>query len=208
MIGLFAVLPVLFAPHIFQTLWQPYMVPATLSKTDESFVLQTILGPHQTKCVDNAGSVPRITGVVNGSFTESDQKERLYTVHFVDCMPIHANNYGKTRVYITRRGKLVFDADLEGTVVKTIDVNYDGVDEWVSETGFCNQGNCIQSVIISGICGSQIIEHERFDSAYESHCSALDNEKIVKYTILMASPGEFNYTMIPMQQTKKCDNRD
>lgn len=207
-VSLLSLLPILFAPHLFQVVWQPYMKPVTLSKNDEVFVLRSILGKYQTKCTDYTGSVPEISSVVSGSFTKPNQKEKLYTVHFVDCSPAHYNNYGKTRVYVVRDDKVVFDADSEGVAVKTIDLNYNNWEQWVSEDTVCNQGHCVQSVTIKSIVNGEIIEDHVFDPVYESHCSPIDEEQIVKYTIITALPFEMNYTLVPQPKTKKCDSRD
>jgi hypothetical protein len=209
--GLLAALPVLFAPlNGMVVIYKPYMNPIVPSVVEGSVILSRILGKYQTKCVDGDGSVPHITSVVSGSFTDENKKEKLYTVHFSDCSPTHSNNFGKTRVYIVQDGKVVFNADSDGVVIKTIDSNNDGHDEWVMKTTFCNQGTCVESASLNGICGDQVIEYRKFETVYESNCGGYDDNKMVKYqTIsLLFNVDFFDPVVIPTFETKKCGPKD
>jgi len=214
--GLLAAVSILFAPLTKSesykpvTIYQPYMEPVIPSKIEESVILSKILGKHQVKCTDYNGSVPHVSSIANGSFTEKGRKEQLYTVHFVDCSSAHYNNYGKTRVYIVRNGKIVLDADSEGVVIKVIDVNDDGRDEWVVKTGFCNQGRCVESAQINGLCGTQITDYYKFDTVYDSNCGGIDSVKMVKYQVVIFyfDPQWPAPAVVPLPKTKKCDPRD
>jgi hypothetical protein len=191
--------------------YQPHMEPTSISRSEEPLILQKLLGEHQTKCTDYTGAVPHVTSVINGSFT-SNRKEKLYTIHFVDCSSAHYNNYGKTRVYIVQEGKVVFDAPSEWSVaIKSIDVaGRNGGDQWVMKNAFCNQGVCVESASVNGVGDGQMIEYLKFDSVYESNCGGIDEEKVVKYQTIhfLFSANQFDPVVIPTSETRKCGPKD
>jgi hypothetical protein len=211
-----AALPFLFSPlSPVSLIYQPGMRPVTVSRAESRVILTKFLGTdYQTECPeDRSGVVPEITSVVSGSFTADNLKEKLYTVQFVDCSGPLMIKSGKTRVYVVRDGKVVFDApSKDGAAIKALETDDGGgtSDEWVSWTRTCAHGACEESIAIDTIIGNKVYRYPEFESVYISNCAEHMPDRKVEYKIIeliVVDPDQAP-VYIPGPRTRKCRPQD
>jgi hypothetical protein len=117
--------------------------------------------------------VPTIVSVLHGSFTAPKLKETLYIVSVGECSA--PDELGSYRVVVTRDhdDRIAFVAPYAGTAaVRAINVDGDGVDEWVAISSSCVGGVCTETAAILRAAGLKLTTVKDLGSVYYSTCCA------------------------------------
>jgi len=118
--------------------------------------------------------VPAIIDMTTGSFTAPNQTQTLYVISVSECNASHADNFGTKRVAIFAGQQLVadVDADFASSIVRKTDLNSDGIDELLMNTGDMAMGTLTEmATLVSFQGGRRRVIHD-FGAVVEDSCAA------------------------------------
>lgn len=124
--------------------------------------------------------VPAIVSVLHGSFTAPKLKETLYVISVGECST--PDDLGSYRVVIVRDHdeKVAFVAPYSGTAaINVVNIDGDGIDEWVSLSSSCLRGACTETAAIMRASGLRLTTVKDLGTVYYSNCCALVDDKTV-----------------------------
>jgi hypothetical protein len=124
--------------------------------------------------------VPSIVSVLHGSFTAPKLKETLYVISVGECGA--PDELGSYRVVIAHDHdeKVVFVAPYAGTsATNVINVDGDGIDEWVSISSSCLGGVCTETASILRASGLKLTTVKELGTVFYSTCCATSDDKSV-----------------------------
>jgi hypothetical protein len=118
--------------------------------------------------------VPSISDVETGSFTAPGQSQTLYVIDVSECNASHADNFGTKRVAIFSGQQLVadVDADFARNVIKKTDLNSDGIDELLMETGDMAQGTLTEMATLVSFQNGRRHVIQDFGAVVEDSCAS------------------------------------
>ncbi len=118
--------------------------------------------------------VPSILDMATGSFTGPGKQETLYVISVSECNASHADNFGTKRVAIFSGQQLIadMDADFKNSIVRTTDLNGDGIDELLMTSGDMNQGILIEIAALLGFQNGRLRTIEDFGTVTEDSCAS------------------------------------
>jgi hypothetical protein len=139
--------------------------------------------------------VPNVAEVVTGSFTAAGQNETAYLIFVNECNASHADNYGSKRLAIFAGPRLVADVDLDfkSDIVLKTDLDKDGIDELLMNTGDMNQGEMLEMGALLSFQNGRMRVIQDFGTVVEDNCASLRpgsaaNAKVLYLT--NAAPGQ------------------
>jgi hypothetical protein len=124
--------------------------------------------------------VPSIVSVLHGSFTAPKLKETLYVISVGECRT--PDDLGSYRVVIARDHdeKVAFVAPYSGTAaISVVNVDGDGIDEWVSISSSCLRGVCTETAAVMRASGLRLTTVKDLGNVYFSSCCAVSDDKTV-----------------------------
>ena len=118
--------------------------------------------------------VPSIIDMTTGSFTAANQTQTLYVISVTECNASHADNFGTKRVAIFSGSQLVadVDADFASSIVRKTDLNSDGIDELLMNTGDMSQGTVTEMATLVSFQGGRRRVIQDFGPVVEDSCAA------------------------------------
>lgn len=118
--------------------------------------------------------VPSIIDMTTGSFTAANQTQTLYVISVSECNASHADNFGTKRVAIFSGQQLVadVDADFASSIVRKTDLNSDGIDELLMNTGDMAQGTLTEMSTLVSFQGGRRRVIQDFGAVVEDSCAA------------------------------------
>ena len=118
--------------------------------------------------------VPSIIDMTTGSFTAANQTQTLYVISVSECNASHADNFGTKRVAIFSGQQLVaeMDTDFASSIVRKTDLNSDGVDELLMNTGDMSQGTVTEMATLVSFQGGRRRVIQDFGVVVEDSCAA------------------------------------
>jgi hypothetical protein len=118
--------------------------------------------------------VPAIIDMTTGSFTAANQTQTLYVISVSECNATHADNFGTKRVAIFSGQQLVadVDADFASSIVRKTDLNSDGIDELLMNTGDMSQGTVTEMSTLVSFQGGRRRVIRDFGVVVEDSCAA------------------------------------
>ena len=122
--------------------------------------------------------VPSIVSVLHGSFTAPKLKETLYVISVGECGT--PGDLGSYRVVIARDHdeKVAFVAPYGGTAaVAVVNIDGDGIDEWVSISSSCLRGVCTETAAVMRASGLRLTTVKDLGTVYYSSCCSLLDDK-------------------------------
>lgn len=158
--------------------------------------------------------VPLIIDMTTGSFTAANQTQTLYVISVSECNASHADNFGTKRVAIFSGQQLVadVDADFASSIVRKTDLNSDGIDELLMNTGDMSQGTVTEMSTLVSFHGGHRRVIEDFGVVVEDSCAAEASYSTSDAAVLYISdvvPGNMpkftqeNYTASCRGKTKR-----
>jgi hypothetical protein len=127
------------------------------------------------KAARNAGQiVPSILGMATGSFTGPLLTQTAYVISVSECNASHADNFGTKRVAIFSGQQLIadMDVDFKSSIVRTTDLNGDGIDELLMTSGDMNQGILIAMGALLGFQNGRLRVIEDLGTVTEDSCAS------------------------------------
>lgn len=123
-------------------------------------------GPTQ---LDAGAFAPEIVSQLHGSFTIPKIRETLYVISMNECAALPSQ---KThRVVIIRNGEIVLNQAYAGTMAaNTINLDGDGIDEWVAVSASCMGDVCVESARIVHATAGKVVEVKDLGSTYFNTC--------------------------------------
>ena len=118
--------------------------------------------------------VPAIVDMTTGSFTAANQTQTLYVISVSECNASHADNFGTKRVAIFAGQQLVadVDADFASSIVRKTDLNSDGIDELLMNTGDMSMGTLTEMATLVSFQGGRRRVIQDFGAVVEDSCAA------------------------------------
>ena len=118
--------------------------------------------------------VPSIIDMTTGSFTAANQTQTLYVISVSECNASHADNFGTKRVAIFAGQQLVadVDADFASSIVRKTDLNSDGIDELLMNTGDMSMGTLTEMATLVSFQGGRRRVIQDFGAVVEDSCAA------------------------------------
>jgi len=118
--------------------------------------------------------VPAIVDMTTGSFTAANQTQTLYVISVSECNASHADNFGTKRVAIFSGQQLVadVDADFASSIVRKTDLNSDGIDELLMNTGDMSMGTLTEMATLVSFQGGRRRVIQDFGAVVEDSCAA------------------------------------
>jgi hypothetical protein len=124
--------------------------------------------------------VPSIVSVLHGSFTAPKLKETLYIIAVGECgLPDELESF---RIVIARDRdeKVAFVAPYSGTsAVNAVNVDGDGIDEWVSISSSCLGGVCSETAAVLRASGMKLTTVKDLGTVFYSTCCVGAGDKTV-----------------------------
>jgi hypothetical protein len=127
------------------------------------------------KAARSAGQiVPSIVDMTTGSFTASLLEQTAYVISVSECNASHADNFGTKRVAIFSGQQLVADVDVDfkRNILRTTDLNGDGIDELLMTGGDMNQGILIEIAALLEFQNGRLRVIEDFGTVSEDSCAS------------------------------------
>jgi hypothetical protein len=124
------------------------------------------LGPSQ---LDAGAFAPEIVSVLHGFFTVPKIKETLYVVAMNECATMP--NQRTFRAIILRNGEIVLNQAYAGTMAaNVVNIDGDGIDEWVSVSATCMRDVCVETARIVRVSTGRIVEVKDLGNTYFATC--------------------------------------
>lgn len=205
-------------------------VPLKLSAATQRSVLSKIFRKYLTdesKCkrdfdtssddfllaARNAGQmVPSIVDMATGSFTEAGQTQTAYVISVSECNASHAENFGSKRIAIFAGQQLVanVDSDYKVSIVRTTDLNGDGVNELLMTSGDMNQGIAVEMGALLDFQHGRLRVIEDLGTVVEDSCASEmpgSSSKAAVVSLMSAPPGKMPKLHIDNYEAKCSKNR-
>jgi hypothetical protein len=182
-----AVLPACVDGHPSQT--QEHVDPAAAERLFQTLFFRHL--QHREECpttvlagrrgdAPTGDIVPSIVSVLHGAFTAPKLKETLYVISVGECGT--PDELGSYRIVIARDHdeKVAFVAPYAGTAAtNVVNVDGDGIDEWVSISSSCVRGVCTESAAVMRASGLKLTTVKDLGTVYYSSCCAVFDDKTV-----------------------------
>jgi len=133
--------------------------------------------------------VPLIIDMTTGSFTAANQTQTLYVISVSECNASHADNFGTKRVAIFSGQQLIadMDTDFASSIVRKTDLNSDGIDELLMNTGDMSQGTVTEMATLVSFQGGRRRVIQDFGVVVEDSCAAEASYSTSDATVLYIS---------------------
>jgi len=131
--------------------------------------------------------VPGIVSEVKGSFTGPGLDQTAYLIWVSECDASHAEDYGSKRLVVMSGDQVVLNAETNAaSILKTLDLNQDGVNELLLTRGWSGQGLILQYADIVQAQGATLKTLKDFKMVAVDSCLA-DQNKTVRAAALYAN---------------------
>lgn len=149
------------APALFPRLFQRY-----LKSSRDCPATWDARGPSQ---LDAGAFAPEIVSQLHGSFTIPKIKETLYVIRMGECAA--SSSMTTHRVVIVRNGEVVLNQAYSGTMAaNVVNLDGDGIDEWVAVSASCMKDVCVESARIVRASSGKVVDVKDLGSTYFSTC--------------------------------------
>ena len=118
--------------------------------------------------------VPSVVARSEGSFTAAGERETAYIISVGECNASHADNFGTKRLVVFSGQKLVadVDTDFKSSILRTYDLDHDGVDELLLGGGDMSQGIVVEVASLVELRAGRLRVIKDFGKTREDSCNA------------------------------------
>ena len=129
--------------------------------------------------------VPGVVAAAEGSFTVAGERQTAYIISVGECNAAHSDNYGTKRIAIFSGQKLVAEADTEfkSSILRTTDLDQNGVNELLLVGGDMNQGYEIRVASLVEFQDGRLRVVKDFGKTHEDACAAMSDHYITASVI-------------------------
>ncbi|MBA2341166.1 MAG: serine protease [Pyrinomonadaceae bacterium] len=156
--------------RILSTVFRSY-----LTSTDECQSSDGDAGGDFLAAQRNSGQiVPDIISSATGSFTAPGAQQTAYLIEVGECQASHADNYGTKRLVVFNGQNMVanVDADFNTSILKTFDINNDGINELFLSGGDMHMGISVGWGMLVDFNGNHLRVIKKFERTYEDSCGS------------------------------------
>ena len=153
---------------------------------------ETTSGGDYLAAARKAGQiVPDVVSVSPGAFTAPGEQQTAYIISVGECNASHADNYGTKRLAIFSGPKLLadVDTDFQSGILRTLDLNGDGVNELLLVGGDMNQGIAVDVATLVDLQGGQLHTIKDFGMTREDACASGSRGSQVRASIIRYTPS-------------------
>jgi hypothetical protein len=135
--------------------------------------------------------VPGVVSMATGSFTAAGQKETAYIISVDECNASHADNYGTKRLVVFSGQKLVadVDTDFKREILRTFDLNGDGVNELLLSGGDMNQGITVGVAALVELHDGKLRVIKDFEKTEENSCESGFSDSNAMASVISYNPA-------------------
>lgn len=136
--------------------------------------------------------VPDVVATADGSFTAAGERQTAYIISVGECNAAHSDNYGTKRLVVFSGQKLVADADTDfkSGILRTSDLDQDGVSELLLVGGDMNQGYEIKVASLVEFQDGKLRVARDFGKTHEDACAAMSDHYITASVITYAQAAK------------------
>ncbi|MGB7922127.1 MAG: hypothetical protein WCF57_02660 [Pyrinomonadaceae bacterium] len=118
--------------------------------------------------------VPDVVAMATGSFTVAGERQTAYIISVNECNASHADNNGTKRLAVFSGQKLVadVDTDFKREILRTTDLNNDGVNELLLGGGDMNQGIEVGVAALVDLQDGKLRMIKDFGKTEENSCAS------------------------------------
>ena len=129
--------------------------------------------------------VPDAVALAEGSFTVAGEQQTAYIISVGECNAAHSDNYGTKRLVVFSGQKPVADADADfkSSILRTSDLDQDGVNELLLVGGDMNQGYAIKVASLVEFQDGRLRVVKDFEKTHEDACAAISDHNITASVI-------------------------
>jgi hypothetical protein len=181
----------------------PKLMPGERERILSAVFKSYLKSADDCKSVDDAGDdylaaarkagqiVPDVVSVATGAFTAPGEQQTAYIISVGECNASHADNYGTKRLAIFSGPKLVadVDTDFQSGILRTLDLNGDGVNELLLVGGDINQGIAVDVATLVDFQGGQLRTIKDFGMTREDACASGSSGSEVRASIIGYTPS-------------------
>ena len=135
--------------------------------------------------------VPDVVSMATGSFTASGERQMAYIISVSECNASHADNFGTKRLAVFSGEKLVadVDTDFQRRILRTLDLNNDGVNELLLVGGDMNQGIAVDVASLVDFHEGQLRTIKDFKMIKEDACESGSSDSNVRASVIYYTPA-------------------
>lgn len=157
--------------RILSTVFNSYLKSADECKSVEG----PLVDDDYLAAARKAGQiVPDVVSMATGSFTAAGERQTAYIISVSECNASHADNYGTKRLAVFSGDKLVadVDTDFKREILRTTDLNGDGVNELLISGGDMNQGISVGVAALVELREGKLRVIKDFEKTEENSCAS------------------------------------
>ena len=130
--------------------------------------------------------VPDVVSMATGSFTASGERQTAYIISVSECNASHADNFGTKRLAVFSGDKLVadVDTDFQRSILRTLDLNNDGVNELLLVGGDMSQGIAVDVASLVDLQAGQLRTVRDFKMIREDACESGLSDSNVRASVI------------------------
>ncbi|HEX8649512.1 MAG TPA: hypothetical protein VF708_01630 [Pyrinomonadaceae bacterium] len=177
---------------------QPVLTPVERRKILSAVFSSYLKSADECKSVDESSGdylaaarkagqiVPDVVSMATGSFTASGERQMAYIISVSECNASHADNFGTKRLAIFSGEKLVadVDTDFQRRILRTLDLNSDGVNELLLVGGDINQGIAVDVASLVDFQAGQLRTIKDFKMIREDACESGLSDSNVRASVI------------------------
>ena len=131
-------------------------------------------GDHLAAARKAGHITPGVVSMATGSFTAAGQQQTAYIISVWECNASHADNNGTKRLAVFSGQKLVadVDTDFKKEILRTLDLNGDGVNELLLSGGDMNQGITVEVAALVELHDGKLRVIKDFEKTEENSCES------------------------------------
>jgi hypothetical protein len=135
--------------------------------------------------------VPDVASVATGSFTAAGEQQTAYIISVSECNASHADNNGTKRLAVFSGDKLVADVDtnFKREILRTTDLNGDGVNELLLGGGDMNQGISVGVAALVELPEGKLRVIKDFGKTEENSCESGLSDSNAMASVISYTPA-------------------
>ena len=163
-----------------------------LESADDCKGIETPVSDDYLASARKAGQiVPGVVSMATGSFTAAGEQQTAYIIAVDECNASHADNYGTKRLAVFSGQKLIadVDTDFKREILRTSDLNGDGVNELLLSGGDMNQGIAVGVAALVELHEGKLRVIKDFSKTEENSCESGLSDSNAMASVIFYTPA-------------------
>jgi hypothetical protein len=148
-------------------------------------------GDHLAAARKAGHITPGVVAMATGSFTAAGEQQTAYIISVSECNASHADNNGTKRLAVFSGQKLVadVDTDFKKEILRTLDLNGDGVNELLLSGGDMNQGITVEVAALVQLQDGKLRVIKDFEKTEENSCESGLSDSNAMASVISYTPA-------------------